>query len=150
MHPISFQVTVDCADPHAQAKFWAATLGYNIEDHEPLIRQLLGAGVATEADVVDVDGRLGWRDAAAIRHPDDPVLGSPESGRAKRLLFLVVPEGKTVKNRWHLDLNVGRDHIDAEVGRLEGLGAVVLYRIDEPSGFHTTMADPEGNEFCVQ
>jgi hypothetical protein len=150
MAPINFQVTVDCVDPHAQAKFWAAALGYNIEDHEPLIRQLLAAGVATEDDVVDLDSHLCWRTAAAIRHPDDPVLGSPESGRARRFLFQAVPEGKTVKNRWHLDLNVGRDQIDSEVGRLEGVGAVVLYRVDEPSGFHTTMADPEGNEYCVQ
>jgi hypothetical protein len=150
MAPINFQVTVDCADPHSQAKFWAAVLGYNIEDHEPFIRQLLAAGVATDDDVVDLDGRLRWRTAAAIRHPDDPALGTPESARARRLLFQLVPEGKTVKNRWHLDLNVGRPNIDAEVGRLEGLGAVVLYRIDEPAGVHTTMADPEGNEYCVQ
>jgi hypothetical protein len=152
MEPISFQVTVDCAHPHGQAEFWAGALGYDVEDHEPLIRRLLDAGVATDDEVVEVDGggRLGWRTAAAVRHPGDPVLGSPDSGRARRLLFLVVPEGKTAKNRWHLDLNVGRDHVDAEVRRLEGLGAVVLYRVDEPSGSHTTMADPEGNEFCVQ
>jgi predicted enzyme related to lactoylglutathione lyase len=66
------------------------------------------------------------------------------------VLFQRVPEPRTVKNRWHLDLTVGREQIDSEVERLEGLGAVVLYRVEEPSTFHTTMADPEGNEFCVQ
>jgi len=148
--PIDFQVTVDCADPHRLAHFWAAALGYDDENHEPLIRGLLEAGVAGEADVIDVDGRLRWRTAAAIRHPDDPPFGSPESGRARRILFQVVPEPKVVKNRWHLDLNVGRDRVDAEVDRLKGLGASELYRISEASGSHTTMADPEGNEFCVQ
>jgi hypothetical protein len=149
MTPLDFQIVVDCVDAHAQARFWAAALGYVAEDHEPLIRHLREAGVATEDDVTSIDGHLAWRTAAAIRHPDDPGLGSPESGRARRLLFMAVPEPKTAKNRWHIDLNVGREHIDAEVARLEGLGARVLYRVDEPGGFFTTMADPEGNEFCV-
>jgi predicted enzyme related to lactoylglutathione lyase len=54
------------------------------------------------------------------------------------------------KNRWHIDLKVGRERIDAEVSRLRDLGATVLHRVDEPAGFHTAMQDPEGNEFCVQ
>ena len=67
-----------------------------------------------------------------------------------------MPERKEGKNRLHLDVRVGgrgedaRDLIDAEVARLTALGAVEQYRIDEPAGFHTTMADPEGNLFCVQ
>jgi hypothetical protein len=140
MEPISFQVTVDSADPHAQARFWAAALGYGVEDNHDFVKQMLDAGVATEDDVTEIDGRLFWRTGAAVRHP----AGAP------RLLFMHVPEPKAVKNRWHLDLNVGREHIDAEVARLTGLGARELYRVDEPGAFHTTMADPEGNEFCVQ
>ena len=66
------------------------------------------------------------------------------------MLFQHVPEPKQAKNRWHVDVNVGRDRIDETVTRLRGLGASALYAVDEPGAFHTTMADPEGNEFCVQ
>ena len=55
-----------------------------------------------------------------------------------------------MKNRMHLDVNVGRSSIEAEVARLTALGARELWKVDEPGAFHTTMADPEGNEFCVQ
>ena len=140
MAPIDFQVTVDSNDPHAQARFWAEALGFYVEDNHDFVQQMLDAGVATDDDVVTIDGRLFWRTGAAIRHPS----GAP------RLLFMQVPETKTVKNRWHLDLNVGRENLDAEVARLTTLGARELYKVDEPGAFHTTMADPEGNEFCVQ
>src|SRR5690349_3196010 len=59
--------------------------------------------------------------------------------------FSRVPEGKTAKNRIHLDLRAPGPTED-EVARLSGLGAVVLARHD---GL-TVMADPEGNEFCVE
>ena len=61
-----------------------------------------------------------------------------------------VPDRAPGKNKLHLDLNVGRDRIESEVARLTALGATEQYRIDEPGGSHTTMADPEGNLFCVQ
>lgn len=140
MEPIDFQVTVDATDPHRLADFWAAVLGYQVEDGSAFIRQMLDAGVASDDDVVEHNGMLAWKTGAAIRHP----------AGARRLLFMAVPEPKTVKNRWHIDLNVGRDRIDAEVARLVGLGARELYRVDEPGAFHTTLADPERNEFCVQ
>jgi Glyoxalase-like domain len=62
------------------------------------------------------------------------------------LTFLRVPEGKSVKNRLHIDL--APDDQDAEVRRLEGLGAS---RADIGQGdvSWVVMADPEGNEFCV-
>jgi predicted enzyme related to lactoylglutathione lyase len=62
------------------------------------------------------------------------------------LLFHQVPEGKTVKNRLHLDL--GTPAAAAETDRLLGLGATVLHVFEE-NGQHrwTTLADPEGNEF---
>ncbi len=59
--------------------------------------------------------------------------------------FARVPEPKSAKNRMHFDLRAP-DGIDAEVARLVGLGANVLHRFD---GL-TVMADPEGNEFCVE
>lgn len=61
------------------------------------------------------------------------------------LWFQRVPEGKTAKNRQHFDLRaVG--NLDAEVGRLVGLGARVLRTSEDL----VVMADPEGNEFCVE
>jgi predicted enzyme related to lactoylglutathione lyase len=77
-------------------------------------------------------------------------VGSVDAHLARRVLFLVVPESKSTKNRWHLDLNVGRDNLDPTIERLTQLGATELYRVDEPGTFHATLADPEGNEFCVQ
>ncbi|GAA3217894.1 VOC family protein [Dactylosporangium siamense] len=59
--------------------------------------------------------------------------------------FARVPEGKTAKNRVHFDLRAPGAVAD-EVARLEALGATVL----QPGDELTVMADPEGNEFCVE
>jgi hypothetical protein len=92
---------------------------------------------------------LGWR--RTYDTPDEIVLeppaGSAHDGVAPDLLFARVPEGKTVKNRLHLDLRP-RDQV-AEVARLEALGAS---QVDVGQGEEVTwivMADPDGNEFCV-
>ncbi len=147
-HVLNVQVTVDSDDPHGQARFWASALGWVVERHTAMISELLERGVATLDDVVEVDGELAWRDAEAIRHPEHDSIR--ELGGAARLLFQRVAEPKTVKNRMHLDVNVGRERVAAEVARLTGLGARELWKVDQPGAFHTTMADPEGNEFCVQ
>ncbi|NUK01669.1 VOC family protein [Streptomyces lunaelactis] len=99
---------------------------------------------------VESHGRDAWRDYAAVRHPDDAFDKTSGAGLGRRILFQRVPEGKSAKNRLHLDLHVGENNREAEVARLEGLGARVLYQADEPVGVWTTMADPEGNEFCVE
>lgn len=149
--PIAFQVTFDAEDPHAQARFWAEALHYEVEEHDGMIRGLLAQGVVGDDDVVEVDGVLHWRTAVAIAPPGaDPAATG-------RVLFLAVPEPRTVKNRVHLDLRVAgvertpenAARLDAEVARLEGLGATVLYRHDEADGRWVTMADPEGNELCL-
>jgi hypothetical protein len=62
-------------------------------------------------------------------------------------LFMKVPEGKAVKNRVHVDLHA--DDRESEVARLVGLGATRLSDHDEWGTVWTTLADPEGNEFCV-
>lgn len=91
---------------------------------------------------------LGWR--RSHEEPDvvvlEPPAGSPEDGVAPDLLFVRVPETKAGKNRLHLDLRP--DDQDAEVARLEGLGA---RRVDVGQGqvSWVVMADPAGNEFCV-
>ena len=78
---------------------------------------------------------------------DDAEIVDP-SGGGWPLLFQVVPEGKTVKNRLHLDIRAPRS-MDEEVQRLQAAGATVQRRVDEHDSFWTVMRDPEGNEFCV-
>jgi predicted enzyme related to lactoylglutathione lyase len=68
-------------------------------------------------------------------------------GSTPTLMFIQVPEPKTVKNRVHLDLHA--DDRSAEVGRLVGLGATIVHEKAEFGVEWTTLADPEGNEFCV-
>jgi len=95
------------------------------------------------------EAALGWR--RTYDTPDEVVLeppaGSPQDGVAPDLLFARVPEGKTVKNRWHPDLRPTDQA--AEVARLEALGAT---RTDVGQGGDVSwivMSDPDGNEFCV-
>ncbi len=71
------------------------------------------------------------------------LISGPE-GPNSRILFLIVPEGKTVKNRLHFDLTPESTGA-AEVVRLQALGATVYQEFD-----WTVMLDPEGNEFCVE
>jgi hypothetical protein len=66
-----------------------------------------------------------------------------------RLLFLIVPEGKAVKNRLHFDLTPETSR-EEEVARLIGLGATVFREFNGDEGHFTVMQDPEGNEFCVE
>jgi Glyoxalase-like domain len=70
-----------------------------------------------------------------------------------------VPEGKTVKNRVHIDINQGtpetpmeerRRLVEAEADRLKGFGATQFRRVEEDGEFCIVMQDPEGNEFCLQ
>ena len=136
-----FQVAVDCAHPHDLADWWAEALGWQVEQQdEAFIRRMLAEGAASEAETTLHRGALVWRAGAAIT--------SPDAGRP-RVLFQSVPEAKTVKNRLHLDVRVGLERQEAEVARLLQLGATELWR--DAQGPHTwvTMADPEGNEFCV-
>lgn len=71
----------------------------------------------------------------------------PGEGTEPTMMFIQVPEGKTAKNRMHLDL--GATDRAAEVERLVGLGATVIHEKHEFGFAWTTLADPEGNEFCV-
>jgi hypothetical protein len=145
---VAYKVVFDAVDPHRQAFFWADVLGYVVEDNTAFIRSLLDAGAITDADVTEFDGRLFFSSGAAARDPYSPV-DERGVGLGGRVLFLAVPEHKTTKNRVHLDVHVGADNAAAEVARLVELGATVLYRVDEPGSRHVTLADPEGNEFCV-
>lgn len=147
MSTLDLQITFDAADPHALARFWAAALDLEVEDHDELIGQMLDAGHASPDDVVVIDGRRAWAGAASCRDLQ---------GRYPRFLFLAVPEGKTTKNRVHLDFHLHDTADDvrdaargAEVERLLALGATKLYDGSLGPQRWVTMADPEGNEFCV-
>jgi catechol 2,3-dioxygenase-like lactoylglutathione lyase family enzyme len=110
-------VCIDTHDPAKIADFWEAVLGWRRTHSEP--------------------------DEVAL----EPPAGSPEDGVAPDLLFLKVPEDKTVKNRLHLDLRP--DDQEAEVARIEGLGATRISVGQGPDATWVVLADPDGNEFCV-
>lgn len=128
-----FQVTFDCADPVSLARFWAEVLGYPPPDVEAFQAHLRDEGEPEE--------NLGnW---SLI---EDPARWRPS------LFFQRVPEPKVAKNRVHLDIRSGagrREAIDAEVDRLVGLGALKLNSVPDLVGYFVVLADPEGNEFCI-
>jgi hypothetical protein len=118
-------IVFDSPRPSAIASFWAAVLdGYDIAPYD-------------DAEL-DRLRNLGIYDVA-----DDPSVLVEAPGVRPRLFFQLVPESKVVKNRVHLDLTT--DDADAEVDRLTRLGARVLGDHDR----WITLADPDGNEFCV-
>jgi len=139
----TFQVTFDSDDPHNRADWWADALGWEVEpSDEDFIRRMVSEGMATEADTTTHRGVLVWKVGAAIRHPEG-------LERAPRILFQLVPEPKTVKNRVHLDVRVGDDDVDAVVERLVSRGATVLHHGRQGPSTWVTITDPEGNELCI-
>lgn len=87
---------------------------------------------------VDRHQGVGWY---SLRHPE---------GVGPFVSFGTVPEGKTVKNRVHLDIRPEGRSRDEERERLEALGATTLRLVeDNPDDIHYIMTDPEGNEFCI-
>jgi hypothetical protein len=138
-----FQVTLDCADPHVLADWWAETLGWQVEpSDETFIRKMIAEGYASDSDTRVHNGSLVWAEGAAIHHPAG-------TERAPRVLFQLVPEPKIVKNRMHLDLRIGADDVEATVDRFVERGAKFLHRGRQGPHTWVTLADPEGNEFCV-
>src|ERR1700733_4663708 len=137
----TIQVTFDCNDPHGMARFWSAALGYEKEDHSSLVESLLTSGALQFEDTAETEGCMRqFADVSACRDPN---------GRGPRLYFQKVPEKKAVKNRVHLDLHVGPEHYEAEAARVEAHGARKLWYSDDRGAKCWTMADIEGNEFCV-
>ena len=80
--------------------------------------------------------------------PEGAYIADP-SGQTRGIFFQPVPEPKTAKNRMHLDLHTADGQRDAEVERLIGLGATFLHDGRQGPYAWVTLADPEGNEFCV-
>ncbi|NJQ04063.1 VOC family protein [Streptomyces lonarensis] len=124
-----YSTVFDCRDVVAQAHWWAQLLDWRVTEESAE-----GAVVAPPAD--------GGADPSGS-------AGTGARGSGPRLVFVPVPERKTVKNRLHLDLAPppGSDRA-AEVERLLGLGArrVDLGQVDPDVD---VFADPEGNEFCL-
>lgn len=91
-----------------------------------------------------------WADVLGYRivfeEPDEVVLARDEDSYPT-LVFVPVPESKTVKNRLHIDL--APDDRDAAVERIKQLGARPVDVGQGPDVSWVVLADPEGNEFCV-
>ena len=134
------QITFDAHDAPALAGWWAALLGYEMEDHHDLVAGLLEQGVVTEEQVSRIDGRLGFAGVATARDPD---------GVAPRLFVQEVPEAKVAKNRLHLDVPVGDEGLEAAVERVVGTGATLVEFREHPGERWAVLQDPEGNEFCL-
>lgn len=122
------ELAIDCADPAGLARFWCSVLDYAVQD-----------------------------DAVQERDPDIVTIGAAAApvGTDRRgpvpptLTFARVPEGKTIKNRLHIDLSPSDRDQDEEVARLLGLGARAADVGQTGAEPWVCLADPEGNEFCV-
>jgi hypothetical protein len=140
---LTFQVVIDCADPHSLAAWWAETLDWKVEAQDAdFIRSMVAQGFATEAETTAYNGALVWATGAAISAGDAGLEGSP------RVLFQLVPEPKQTKNRVHLDLRGSSDR-EQLVQRLLDRGATQLHTGQQGPHTWVTMTDPEGNEFCA-
>ncbi|MBB6404812.1 VOC family protein [Arthrobacter sp. AZCC_0090] len=142
---LNFQVVVDCRNPHILADWWAETLDWVVEPQdEAFIRSMVDQGFATEAETTTHNGNLVWKDGAAIGPAEDQ-----DKDTRRRFLFQTVPEDKTVKNRVHWDVRLNGKDKDEVRAALEARGAKYLWTAKQgPHEWHT-MADPEGNEFCI-
>ncbi len=142
---IQIQVTFDAGDPAMLAEFWAAALDY-----------------ITQPPPADFGSWDDWAQAMEIPEEnwnDARALVDPEQ-KGPRLFFQKVPEGKTAKNRVHLDVNAGGgpdveyvdriDAVDHHVDMLVDLGGKKVEAVSQRGEYWVVMQDPEGNEFCVQ
>lgn len=139
------QIVFDCADPDRLARFYAAALGYKLQDPPK--------GYASWEEALKAWGvpEEDWNSASAIVDPD---------GRGPRIYFQQMDTPKPQKNRVHLDVNASggpsvpledrRKQVDSEVQRLLAAGATRQRAWEEDGGYWVVMQDPEANEFCVQ
>ena len=120
-----YTVVIDCHDVRKQAAWWAEAFGWKTI-------------IETDDECVNVPG---WLEL-------DTVIAWERIGPG--MVFVPVPEGKTVKNRLHLDFapHTSQDR-DAEIARLLEVGATKVDVGQRDDVTWTVLADPEGNEFCV-
>ena len=139
----SLQIVFDANDVPRLVAFWEQALGYEVQPPPPEFE--------TWEDFAQENGipEEQWDGWGALIDPD---------GKRPRIFFQRVPEGKTAKNRLHLDVNVGEGldgedrttRVKQEADRLEELGATRQREAFERGEFWIVMQDPEGNEFCLQ
>ena len=149
----TIQVTVDAKDPRSLSLFWKEVLGY-VHPGPPGIELEPGADPLAAWDEF-----LAASGVPADQRNSASALEDPE-GTGPRLFFQQVPEEKVAKNRMHLDVRTASDlrgaermaALEARCEQLVALGARRLARHEpEPPtsiGF-LVLADPEGNEFCL-
>lgn len=147
------QVTFDAHDPRALSTFWRDVLGY-VHPGPP------GFAVAEGVDPLDAWDEFLARVGVPVEQRNTRSAIEDPEGHGPRLFFQQVPEDKVTKNRVHLDVRAapglrGEERmaaLEAECTRLVALGASRIRR-DEPappmSAGLIVMADPEGNEFCL-
>ena len=118
-------IVIDCSDLDRSAAFWSGVLGYTSRPPSPAPASTGPASTAPYRSL------------------------QPESGAGIDVLLQRVPDVKHQKNRLHLDLRT--PDLDAEVGRVTGLGATLLTSepVTEDGWFWHILADPDRNEFCV-
>jgi hypothetical protein len=147
------QVTFDAHDPRALSSFWRDALGY-VHPAPP------GADLSEGADPLAAwDDFLAGLGVPAEQRNTRSAIEDPD-GHGPRVFFQQVPEDKVVKNRVHLDVRAAPGlqaeermaALEAECDRLVALGATRVRRVEPAppmeAGF-LVMADPEGNEFCL-
>jgi hypothetical protein len=145
--PVTYQLTIDCADADLMAHFWAAALHYV---------------VAPPPDGFDT-----WDDwYRSVGVPEEELGAGNDriidpNGEGPAIWFQVVPEAKSIKNRIHIDvtasggrgtpLDVRRERVEADAERLVALGATRVRTNSEEGMDHyaVAMLDPEGNEFDI-
>ena len=140
------QIAIDCHDPDVLVPFWCAALDYEPTPppggHATWRDWYISIGVGAE--------ELG--DSNCQDRIQDP------AGTRPNIWFQVVPEPKTVKNRLHLDIVIGKglpkpqriEVVEERARRLEAIGATRVHVLDEyEDHYGVTLQDPEGNEFCI-
>lgn len=156
MNARELQVTFDAGDPAGLSVFWAQALGYVVQ---PPPGQDLDPGTPP-AEVLAA--WAGFLEAAGVPEDqrDSASAVVDPAGHGPRIFFQKVPEGKSAKNRVHLDVRAApglsgderMDALEAECERLVALGASRTRRLEPAppmAAGHIVMADPEGNEFCL-
>ena len=153
---VTWQLTIDANNPTRLVEFWAPVLGYEVQPPPD--------GFATQNDY--------YRSIGVPEDELDPVGDGTDRifdprGEGPKIWFQAVPEPKSGKNRFHLDIYpTGRDRslpleerrriVDAKVAELVERGATIWRTFPDDFGdqltdghYFVTMLDPEGNEFCV-
>ncbi|NNG36193.1 VOC family protein [Nakamurella aerolata] len=148
------QVTIDALDPRALSSFWQQALGYAFPP-PPGVELAAGADPLAAWDVF-----LEQAGVPPEQRNSSSAIVDP-TGKGPRVFFQQVPESKQVKNRLHLDVRAapglaGDERmaaLEVEADRLVALGASRIQRFEpDPARLSTgwiVMADPEGNEFCL-